>query len=375
MDIFERIRKEEFIILDNYIYLNHAAISAMPKRSFDNFELYAKKNREQAALAVDFNVEILEQVRSKIARFINAKNLEIAFTKNTTSGLILAANSIDLKEGDNIILVQNEFPANIYPWTAKKDEGIEIRFAPEKNNRVDVNDIIALCDERTKIISISLVEFHNGFRNDIKALSKFTRDKGIYLCVDGIQGLGVINFDVKEIPVDFLSTGTQKWLLGPEGLGFLYINEKILDNLKVPNPGWLRREDFFNFQNINQKLINEAKKFEEGALNFSAIFLFNGSIDLFLEVGIDNIEKRIMELTDFLIDGLKKKNYQIVSPIENYNERSGIISFKKDGVDIEKLYEHLIDKKIICSLRNGNIRISPHFYNNFDDIKFLLNNL
>ena len=358
----------EFPITKEKAYLNNAAVGALSTRNIDAINRTARIISSKGAGG---DLEILETVasaREALARLLGASADEIAFTKNTTQGVLIVANGIPLNDGDNIVLPSIEFPANVYPWLALKNRGIEVREIEPVDGKVTSEMLIESCDERTKAVTVSAVQFSSGYRIDMEKLGAFCRKNGIYLHVDGIQAIGMIDFDVKRFNVDFLSSGAHKWLLGVGGIGFLYIRRELIDRLDVWNPGWLSVENPMDFANHSQGFRANASRFEEGSLNAIGIAALGASVERFLEIGIENIERRIISTTDALEEGLRERGFKITSPREE-RERSGIICFRSDDIPSETIFDRLTARRVATSLRLGNIRVSPHFYNDETDVK------
>lgn len=370
MDI-EKVR-ELFPITKRKIYLNHASVGPLTTRAREAMERFLGVQIEG-----DVTKELLEGVeetRELAARLLGADPGEIAFVKNTSQGLIIPINALDWEKGVNVILNKDGFPANIYPWIYVLPD-VEKRYIELKGCENFIEKCSSVVDERTKAVTVDWVDFLTGERVDLESLCDFCQKRGILLFVDGIQGLGAIKIDLSTIKVDFFSSGASKWLFGPLGIGIMYISKRVLDRLKLTNTGWLSAQwvDFNNFSEL-PPLKNSAARYEEGTKNLIGIFGLMEHLKLILEIGPAEIEKRIFHLREILINGLKDKGCEILSPISKKNG-SGIVTFKHVKTDSEVLYEELIKKKIIVSLRSGWIRVSPHFYNTDDEIKELLNNV
>ena len=315
-----------------------------------------------------------EKVREKVADFVGAKRSEIASVRSTSHGLSLVAEGLHWKEGDNVITAGCEFPANIYPWMNLKRRGVETRLVEPRNGEIHIDDLLGKMDSRTRLVSLSWVEYQNGFRNNLEVIGSLCRERGIYFCVDGIQGVGALPLNLSELPVDFLSADGHKWLLAPEGIGFLYISERVMDQIHPVIVGWHSVKNALNFEQIDFTLREDARKFEEGSASMMGIFALGAAVDLLAEVGIHRIWERIHSLTDHAISGLRKKGYQILSPLDE-EKRSGILTFGSDRYSPAQLFQTLTKANIVVALRGGGIRISPHFYNTEDESEKLLSHL
>ena len=364
-----------FPITEEYAYLNHASTAPYSVPVAKAMDEFTANRHRRGGLDIPKWEERLEQVRRLIAQLIAASPEEIAFTTNTSHGLNIVASSMDWQAGDNLIGAETEFSANVYPWLNLQRLGVEVRFAPAHDNRILVEDIAALMDERTRLVALSFVEFATGFRNDLTAIGQLCRERGIYFCVDGIQGLGALDLKVTQSPIDFLAAGGPKWLMGPIGVGFLYCRQALIEKLVPIRVGWwgvVDRDDYFHY---DSPLRADARRFEEGSLNFLGIHGLGASLELLLEVGIPRIEGRVLGLTDYLIAGLQERGYPIPTPIASHQERSGIVCFHHPHHAVEGLEQRLRKARVIISKRDQVIRVSPHFYNDETDIDQLLDAL
>ncbi len=316
-----------------------------------------------------------DHLRRSVACLIGADEAEICLTRNTSHGLNIVAAGLSWQPGDNLVTAETEFPANVYPWKNLERKGVTVRFAPACENRISVDDVAALMDDRTRLIAISFVEFASGFRNDLAALAELCHARGALLCVDGIQGVGALSLDVGIVPLDFLAVGGAKWLMGPIGIGFLFVRRQHIPSLKLAMAGWMGITDICEYFRYDLPWREDARRFEEGSLNPLGAAGLDAALKLLLSVGLATIEARIMGLTDRLIEGLRRRGYQIITPVAHRQERSGIVSFQHQQHDPAQLQKRLSHAKVVISRRGDFIRVSPHFYNNEDDIDRLLSAL
>ena len=224
---------------------------------------------------------------------------------------------------------------------------------------------------RTRAVTISSVQYSNGFRADLETLGTFCREREIYLHVDGIQSLGMLRCDARKLKIDFLSSGGHKWLLGPSGSGFFYCRRELIDELDVWNPGWLGVVNAREYLDYDATFRSDAKRWEEGSLNLYGISGLGATVERFLEIGMANVERKILGLSDRLETGLKEQGYRVTSPRAS-KERSGIICFNHERKDVEGIYRKLCDRGVVASLREGAIRFAPHFYNTEEEVERVL---
>ena len=364
--------RTEFPVTNTYIYMNHAGVAPLSHRAAEAMTAFVEDATINGAVNVDDWVETAEQCRSLAAKLINADASEIAFMKNTTQGILIAANGIDWNQGDNVVTTAVEFPANVYPWWSLKERyGVETRMVPEKEGRIHIEDIISAIDENTRAVTISHVEFASGFRNDIKAIGEICNERDIWFVVDAIQSLGAIDVDVKSAYVDILAADGHKWLLAPEGAAIFYCANDKLERLINTNIGWasvVNPRDFLNYD-LTQK--PDATRFEEGSYNSVGLYGLKAAIELLLEVGISNIKTHILQITENLIEGLVAKGYRVITPTRN-SERAGIVVFESDHNTPAELFEMLNQENIVTAERGRGLRVSPHFYNTESEIQRLL---
>jgi len=363
--------RNEFPVTNKYVYFNHAAVSPLSRRvsrAMRDFIEDATLNGAVNSQSWHTNVE---ECRKLCARLINADSTEIAFMKNTTQGLIVAANGINWQNGDNVITVDVEFPANVYPWMNLAQFGVSTRMVKEQNGRIPLESIESMIDKRTKAIAISYVEFASGFRNDLKAIGEICRDKNLWFIVDAIQGLGALELDVKACNIDILACDGHKWIMGPEGAALFYCSKEKIEQLTNTNVGWRSVINSSNYLNYVLTLKPDARRFEEGGYNMVGLIGLKAALELLLEIGISKIEDRVMKITDLLINKLQSKGYRIVSSLMP-KERSGIVSFASDKYSSAELCQLLRENNVIVSNRSNAVRVSPHFYNNEEENNILI---
>jgi selenocysteine lyase/cysteine desulfurase len=367
--------REQFPVTGRYAYLNHASVGGLSQPVVGAMTRYLTERAVSGGEVLLNWDDDIERIRQTCARFIGAHRDEIVFTGSISHGLNIVACGLDWTEGDNLICAETEFPANIYPWTNLQRRGVEVRFAPVRENRILVKDVASLMDSRTRLVALSLVEFHTGFRNDLDALADLCHGRDVLLCVDGIQGLGALQFSVAKTPVDFVAAHSAKWMLGPIGAGFLYVRRELLQALNPAMAGWrsiVDREDYFKY---DSPLRQSGERFEPGSPNFAGLLGMEAAMELLLSVGMEDIEARILALTDYLIAGLQEQGCAIATPISHRSERSGIVSFRHPDITSAELCERLHAADVIVSMRGNLIRVSPHFYNTEHDLDQLLTEL
>ncbi len=370
----QEIRKL-FPVTRNCIYLNHASVAPISLPVYERIQQHTRDLLEHGAMHFDEWLKAISHVREIAARLINGRADQIAFAPNTSAGLAMVANGIDWHAGDNMVTADCEFPANVVPWMRiKRDYGIEVRMARERDGRLETEELLSLVDSHTRVVSLSFVEFASGFRNDLATIGQFCRQRDVLFVVDAIQGLGALALDVAAYCIDALSADAHKFLLGPDGCALFYISSSAMDRVRPTLVGWIsvkRPEDYSDF---DQPYAASARRFEPGALNTAGVVGLGAAIELFLETGKEKIESYLLGLGDYLCDRLVERGYKIISS-RREGEQSAVICCEHDKYSAQQLYEILNERRIITTARLGRLRISPHFYNTRDEIDQLVENL
>jgi cysteine desulfurase/selenocysteine lyase len=359
----EELRRE-FPLTEELTYLNHAATSPLPARTRAAMTRFIEARRFVRRAWEEY--ETLDQdLRQALGQLINASPEEIALVQNTAEGINVAAHALPLQPGDNVIFCDMEYPANVYPWMNLERRGVEARIVPNREGGLALDDLEEYVDQQTRVVAVSSVEFLTGFRNDLQGIGELCKAKGIYFVVDGIQSLGVIPLDVRECQIDLLSCGGPKWLMGPCGQGFFFCRRELIEEMNPPYAGAMSVVDFMNFRDYNLTFLPDAKRFEVGTPNLVGIAGLLASVNLLLEVGIEEICRWTLHLTDVLIEDLQERGYEIASCLRP-EHRSAIVSFSTPNVESD--YEKLTANKVIVSLRENYIRVSPHGYNTEEEV-------
>lgn len=362
-----------FPVTRKLAYLNHAAVAPISTRVADALQRYADEATKRGAFEYSgFYDREVERVRGRAAELVGAAPADIAFVKNTTEGLGLVATGLDWEPGDQIVTCDLEYPSNVYPWWSLRDRGIETRMLRSREGRLPIEDVEqALAQPRVRLLALSSVQYGSGFRHDLAALGRLCRDRGVLFCVDAIQSLGCLPLDVAACHVDFLAADGHKWLLSVEGCGIFYCAPAVLDRISPRVIGWRSVTDNTDYDRYHMDLQPTAGRFEEGTPNTAGIFALGAAVDLLLELGTDNIGKRVLELTAELTAALDAQGATLLSP-RSPDERSGIVSFRWSDEDPKRTAARLRKAGVFCAVRRGGVRASPHFYNDASDLERLL---
>lgn len=359
----------EFPVLANVNFLNHAAVSPLPRRAAEIIKQFADEACDVGAMAWMQWAGRVKQARTRAAQLLGAGEDEIAFSHNTTHGLMCIANSLPWRPGDNILTAAGEFPANVHPWRNLAARGVAVRTIAERpDNSFSVDDFAAAIDSRTRLVAVSLVQYGTGCRIPVEALAELCRKHDILFCLDSIQATGAMPTRPAELGCDFMSADGHKWLMGTEGAGILYVKRERLELLDATMTGWIGRVRPFDFTDFDQPLAVAAARFEEGSHNAVGIAALGESIGLILEIGIENVWRRIEALTARIEEGARRLGFEIVSP-RGEGLRSGIIAIARAGLDVDACARALAEKKISVAARRGWLRLSPHFYNTAEQIE------
>jgi len=356
-----------FPVVSNVRYLNHAGVAPISSKVAEALTEATNECLNWGASRYERLVLQVEKTRKSAARLINADPKEVAFIKNTSEGVSFIAQGFPWKPGDALVLPEGEFPSNVYPWMGLKSRGVEIVKIKMKNGRLNLDDFDkALQMPNVRMLAVSSVEFETGFRNNLAALGQMCKDRNIFFFVDAIQSLGYIPMDPKQYGISALAADAHKWLMGPEGIGIFYVAEDVCDKITPMELGWKSVVDPLEFSKINFELRKDALKFEPGSQSMIALCGLGAALDLLLEIGVDKIKAKVWENVNLLTQGLNSRGYEIQSS-QNPDETSGILTFtsKTPPVDLTKA---LLAQGVFTAARGTGLRVSPHFYNNAEDV-------
>lgn len=371
MESVEKIR-EQFPITKNKVFLNHAAQSPLPKPVADAVHRYVDDFSDFGATSIEWN----DGGKPLFAKLINAKPFEIAFVENTSIGLNIAANMLSYPRDSKIVTTDLEYPSVVYPWL-RKSLGVKVYYVRNVDGKILLEHMEKAVDDKTVAVAVSHVEYANGFRHDLGALSAIAHEHGAFLIVDAIQSAGAMRIDVKKDDVDFLTSGCYKWLLGPPGAGYLYVKENLIEGFEPPFVGWASVKpeifetiDFWDIWSL--RLSETASRFEVGSPSFISLVGAKEALTMLLDFGIENVERRILSLTSHLIEELKALGLTLQTP-EEQRYRSGIVNFKI--AEPQEVAKKLNNKGIVVSARAHGVRVSPHFYNTEEEIDRLIEDI
>jgi len=364
------IRHTEFPWTADTIYLNNASVGPLPERTRRVLDEFNRKRAAPFRLPDRELFATLAESRRLAAELIGASPEEIALTINTGFGLSLAARALPLRPGDIVLASDKEFPANVYPWMRLKDSGVTLELAPTTAEGWpdEAHLLDRLSDPRVRVLAVSLVQFSNGYTVNLARLSAATRASGTYLVIDAIQGVGQLPVDVTKTPVDILACGAQKWLLSPWGSGFVYVRRELVREMSPSITGWMAfegTEDFTRLTEYRDTLRGDARRFELITLPYQDFAGMNASLGLLLSAGIQRIAEHLRALHAPVLAWAGRHEVRVLSP---RGERgSGILCVQPP--DVGEAFRRLKAARVISSMREGGIRLSPHLYNTVDEME------
>jgi selenocysteine lyase/cysteine desulfurase len=362
------LQREEFPLDPTLCHLNHAAVGPWPARAARAVSRFAEENARQGSLHYPQWLATETRLRERLARLIGAGSPgDIALAKNTSEALSIIAYGLDWESGDEIVGIEQEFPSNRVVWESLADQGV-VWTALDLEQSVDPeSELFELCTARTRMIAVSWVQYARGLRLDLERIGAFCRSRDILFCVDGIQGLGALPFDVARTQADFVVADGHKWMLGPEGVALLYVRPSLRPRLTLRQFGWHMLQHSGDYDRRTWQPAEDARRFECGSPNLLGIHALEASLSLIEEIGIEEIWREIQDCTAHLIDRIDRHGLELVTPRES-NRRAGIITFRVPGTSSAELHASLMKRRVLCAQRGGGIRFSPHFHTSVEVI-------
>jgi selenocysteine lyase/cysteine desulfurase len=357
------LRITEFPLDDDLVHLNHAGLAPWPRRTAEAVTRFATENMHRGSRRYAQWLKVEESLREQLQWLINAPSkYDIALLKNTSEGLSTVAFGLDWKKQDNVVTNLQEFPSNRIVWQALEQRfGIEVRLANLDSEPVPEDALLNLIDQRTRLLAVSSVQYAKGLRMDLQRLGAHCRDQDVLFCVDAIQSLGAVPFDVQNMGADFVIADGHKWMLGPEGVALYYCARRNIEQLIINQFGWHMLEDRNDFERLNWTPARDARRFECGSPNSMGVHALHASLSLFQECGMDDIWKNIRANVTYLGEGIDALGLECLTPRAD-DRRAGIITFRHPTKDNREIYRTLQEYGVICAFRAGGIRFSPHFY-------------
>jgi cysteine desulfurase / selenocysteine lyase len=361
----EELRRREFPVAREKIFLAHAAVCPLPRRVADAISECAKQGTlgDQEA----FMLHRLDDARKLASQLLKCQPDEIALVGPTSLALSFVAAGLNFRKGDNILIYHDDYPSNVYPWMALAAKGVEVRLLNTRGlGVIRPIDVMGQVDENTRLVALASCHFISGYRLEHQAIGKYLRERGILFCLDVIQTLGAFPTTVEH--VDFLAADAHKWLLGPCGAGIFYVRREVQEKLNPPIYGWhnVRSPNFVAQEQII--FHSGAKKYEAGTQNLVGLVGLIAAMELALEIGVENIATELLRKRTLLLNALSGKGFAVLNAGAKTENTSGIVSFFQPGKDLAALNHKLSEAGIVASLRTDRkgqnyLRLSPHFYN------------
>ena len=352
------------------IYLNNASTGPLPRRTVDALADFNERRAAPYLITDEVQFGTLRRSRELVARLIGARVQDIALMVNTSYGLNLAARALPLEAGDVVLTNDREFPANVYPWMALERRGVVLERIPCVDGLPDEEALLRAIDRPgVKVLTTSWVAFATGYRVDLARLGAACRERGIWFVVDAIQGLGGLTLDVARLPIDILACGAQKWLTSPWGTGFVYVRPELVQQLEPQAVGWMATrasEDFSSLVDYDLTWLPDARRFEVITLPFQEFSGLNASLELHFELGPANIAAHVADLTSRIIAWAQSRaDVTLVTPAAA-DRRAGIVTLRPR--DTRAAADRLTQAGVVFAVREGGIRLSPHYYNTRDEV-------
>jgi cysteine desulfurase / selenocysteine lyase len=369
MELWQKYR-HHFPVTERLIYLNHAAVTPLCRPAAKAMQSLAQDARDYGSEHYQKWMETYEGVRRSTATLINATHAEIAIVKNTSEGIATVASGMAWKPGDIVVAFHEEFPSNFYPWKRLESRGVEVRWLSIFD---DLDRIDQAC-KGARMLAVSFVQYLSGYRVNLESIGEICTRHGCFFLVDAIQGLGAFPIDVRAARIDALAADGHKWLLGPEGCGVLYIRKERQDEIEPIEFGWTNVAKYYDYSSRDMALRPDAGRYECGTLNTIGCYGLRASIDLLLEVGIENTAPAIQALGDRIHEGVTAMGFETLGR-RSPETGAGIVSFRKPGVESQVVVRTLKEAGIVTAPRQGWVRAAPHFYIAPEEIHKMLSQL
>jgi selenocysteine lyase/cysteine desulfurase len=353
----------EFELSPELIHLNHAAVGPWPRRTRLAVEDFARDNATWGSLHYPRWLQTETRLREQFARLIGAPAIDdIALLKNTSEALSVVAHGLAWKAGDEVVISDQEFPSNRIVWESLGRYGVKVVAVDLHAGTTPEQALQSACTTRTRLLSISSVQYASGLRLDLARLGRFCRQQKILFCVDAIQSLGALQMDVEAIHADFVMADGHKWMLGPEGVALFYSRSSAREQLQLHQYGWHMVEHYQDFDRKDWEIAHTARRFECGSPNMLGIHALQASLGLLLEIGLANIEQQVLDKTRQLMQLIVESENLDCLTDSRPGRYAGIVTLRHREVPGEHLYRYLMERQVLCALRGGGVRFSPHFY-------------
>ncbi len=365
--------RDEFPVVTHRTYLISASLGPLSRRSRalaeEHLDLWEGLGPEE--LWFDHGLPRLQQCRQLFASLIGADEDEVAIVPSVSAGLSSLATCLEFEERSKVVLTDMDFPTNHYVWRAQQRRGAKLDVVQSPDGiRINTEDVVQAIDDQTRIVNVNRVLFESSWIMELEPIVKAAHDSGSLVVVDDLHGTGVLPLDVHEAGIDFLLTGCLKWLCGGQGLAFLYCRRDLIPQMESLVVGWFGTKDPFDFDRSELRLRDDARRFETGTYTLPQAWTASGGLEIIHEVGVENIRRRSIELTARLIELLQELKLDILSPLES-SSRGGLVRVRIPGgrERADAVLHELFARNVVLDSRHDTLRISPHFFNNEDDLE------
>ncbi|MDO4557965.1 MAG: aminotransferase class V-fold PLP-dependent enzyme [Planctomycetia bacterium] len=380
--------RAEMAVTERWAYLNHASVSPLPRPARDAIRTFAEDAAMDGTIRWPEWNESYELLRILAAAQTGADVEEIARVRSTSEGISMVAGGYPWQKGDNVVLFEDEFPSNVYPWLNLESRGVEVRRLPVPE-LLDYTEsaadpeglercgaqieqtirerLLAAMDGKTRIVTLSHVGFRTGYRQNIDRIVELVHARDALLCVDAIQSLGVVPLNLRRTPVDFLVADGHKWLMGPEGIGVMVIRREHLDRIRPTSVGWASVANSRDFDHFDLTWRPDAGRYEHGSPNMLGAAGLYASWKLLAELKVERIHQAILAITDYAVERLRAIGAKVHS-LRSGSHRSGIVVFSIPGRDPDVLQKLCERNGVVLVRRGRGLRISPHAYNTREEI-------
>lgn len=367
--------REQFPVTRKWAYFDNAAVSPISGPAMEAVSQWSRQSVEEGDMVWPQWARGVEETRKTAANLIGADEDEVAFIPNTTYGIGLVAEGLPWRQGDNVVILDNEFPTNVYPWLNLAERGVETRRVPTVSGAVSLDDLASAIDAQTRLVSVSWVGYASGWRIDVGEVAELVHSRGALVLLDAIQGMGVFPLDVRSTGIDFAAADGHKWMLSPEGAGMFFMRREHLDLLRPIGVGWNSVVQSYNYASHDYNLKDKASRYEGGSHNMVGLLAFGASLGLLAEYGLSPtaspIAERVLEISDLACAQLTEAGARILSD-RTGERRSGIVAFEVPGQPPEEVRARCRDAGVVLSCRNGHLRISPHAFADEADVARLV---
>ena len=361
--------RDAFPACEGRTYLNCAAVAPGSTRVRAAINAWLDDHVAQGNMASEQWWTRAAEARARTAALIGASPEEVAFVRSTSHGLAMVAEGLDWRPGDEVAVASAiEYPSNVYAWKHLADRGVRLREIRAVDGAVTPEAVEDAIGPRTRLVAVSSVQFASGHRTDVDAIGRLCRDRDVLFVVDAIQQAGAFPIDVKASGIHAMAACSHKWMLGLLGIGFLYVDRDLLARLRPVLVGWHSVEDPFAFDGTRFDLRADASRLEEAAPSFPLVYGLGAAVEMLLDAGVADVASHITGLLDRAANALEAIGCE-VSPAPEH--RAGILMIKP-AADVDALAEACAERNIAVSVRRGRLRLSPHLYNNEDDVDALV---